>query len=264
LAEAARNPLLRWWLNQEAGRLARFEARTCREFDRVVTVTPEDGQALAGLYADGWPPPSFAVIPICVDPGPAPATGPGPDEPGILFLGGMHWPPNRDGVLWFAREVLPRVRAGLPRAQFFAVGRQPPGELRAVEAAVSVPGYVAAPHAYWARSQVFVVPLRAGGGMRVKILDAWARGLPVVSTAIGAEGLSCRHGEDILIADSSEEFASAVLRVLTERGLRERLSRGGRSTVERRYDWRLVYPAWDEIYAPLETESAGLGAARNS
>ena len=98
-------------------------------------------------------------------------------------------------------------------------------------------------------SQAFVVPLRAGGGMRVKILDAWAQGVPIVSTTIGAEGLTYRAGEDILIADTPEAFAQSVLAVLQDAGLARRLAAAGRATVEQRYDWRRVYPTWDEVYA---------------
>ncbi len=94
----------------------------------------------------------------------------------------------------------------------------------------------------------FIVPLQAGGGMRVKILDAWSWGLPVISTTIGAEGLHATSGENLLIADSAAGFAEAVQRVLAERALADRLSRMGRATVETHYDWQSAYPAWDRVY----------------
>jgi glycosyltransferase involved in cell wall biosynthesis len=87
--------------------------------------------------------------------------------------------------------------------------------------------------------------------MRVKILDAWCWGLPVVSTTIGAEGVTVREGDDILIADAPAGLAVAVLRLLSEPGLRERLRTGGRRRVETHYDWQHVYPAWDQVYAKL-------------
>jgi polysaccharide biosynthesis protein PslH len=249
LALDAANPVMRFGWRREARQMAQYEADMCRAFDRVVTVTEADREALSSLYHDGHPP-SFTVIPICIDsqmvrPRPRPAT------PGILFLGGMHWPPNADGARWFAEAILPTIRAGEPRAQFLAVGRQPPASLLRPDRAgwVEAPGYVADPEPYWARSQVFVVPLRAGGGMRVKILDAWAQGLPIVSTTIGAEGLAFGAGEDILIADTPKAFAEAVLSILKNADLARRLAAGGRETLERRYDWRRTYPAWDSIYA---------------
>jgi glycosyltransferase involved in cell wall biosynthesis len=166
-----------------------------------------------------------------------------------MFLAGMHWPPNAEGARWFAEHILPQIRAGAPHAQFLAVGRQPPESVRATTPAVEAPGYVDDPAPYWARSQVFVVPLRAGGGMRVKILDAWARGVPVVSTTIGAEGLVYRDGEDILIADTPEAFAAAVLAILHNSALAAGLSAAGRANIEAHYDWRRTYAAWDSVYA---------------
>jgi glycosyltransferase involved in cell wall biosynthesis len=221
-------------------------------------VSAEDGRALLSLYAPDARPHPFPVIPICIEPLAAPAPPPA-GEPAILFIGGMHWPPNADGVLWFTREALPVVQAREPGAHFYAVGLRPPPELaraQALDLGVTTPGYVTDVDEYWRRSRVFVVPLRAGGGMRVKILDAWARGLPVVSTSIGAEGLAYKPGEDILIADTPEAFARAVLQVLRDPELACRLVHGGRVAIAEHYDWRKVYAAWDTVYASLGEASA--------
>jgi glycosyltransferase involved in cell wall biosynthesis len=161
----------------------------------------------------------------------------------------MHWPPNADGVTWFAEEVLPLIIKALPNARFTAVGKQPPRRTGAASpAGLNLPGYVKELQPFWERSAAFVVPLRAAGGMRVKILDAWARGLPVISTTIGAEGLAWVEGENLLIADTAADFAAAVTRVLTLPDLAARLAQGGRATVEQHYDWRTAYAAWDAIY----------------
>jgi glycosyltransferase involved in cell wall biosynthesis len=106
------------------------------------------------------------------------------------------------------------------------------------------------------QSQVFIVPLRSAGGMRVKILDAWAHGLPVVSTRIGAEGLEISQEQNILIADSPQEFAAAVIRLLEDPGFRQHLSAGGRKNVARTYDWEQVYHLWDAIYPHRDDISA--------
>jgi glycosyltransferase involved in cell wall biosynthesis len=248
MAAAARHPLLRWAYNREAAQMARYEARLCRRFDHVVTVTHEDRLTLRQLYRGGRLPNFAGTIPICVD---TQAVTPRPvaAAPDIVFVGGMHWPPNADGAEWFVRQVLPRVRAAVPAAKFWAVGKVPPAVAQALGGdAVHLPGYVPDLQPWWDRARLFVVPLRAGGGMRVKILDAWMRGLPVVSTRIGAEGLACADGEDILLADTPEAFAAAVTRVLADAGLAECLAQAGRRTVQREYDWRRVYPAWDRIY----------------
>jgi glycosyltransferase involved in cell wall biosynthesis len=253
LAVSSRNRLVRAGWQREAGLMARYERQTCQAFDQVVTVTAEDAQALAGLYPPGKAP-TFNVIPICIDLSLTQPQAWPEDSPNLLFIGGMHWPPNADGIRWFAEAILPAICAGRPQTRRFAVGRQPPEELHHGPASgfIEAPGYVDYPQHFWAGSQVFVVPLRAGGGMRVKILDAWARGVPVVSTTIGAEGLKYRAGDDILIADSPADFAAAVIAILTDPALARRLAAAGRNTVERHYDWRRIYPAWETVYAGRE------------
>jgi glycosyltransferase involved in cell wall biosynthesis len=111
-----------------------------------------------------------------------------------------------------------------------------------------VTGYVSDPHPLFKQAGVFIVPLLSGSGMRVKILDAWKWGLPVVSTRLGAEGISYEPGKHILIADSAQEFAEAVIRILQRPDLSESLRRNGRTWVERTYDWKGLYPAWGDIY----------------
>jgi glycosyltransferase involved in cell wall biosynthesis len=251
MAAQAQNPITRWGYRRESTQMAAFEARTCLAFDRVVTVTDEDQQLLLELYQNGRRPGFAGAIPICVDPGPTPDRRPTITSPETLFIGGMHWPPNADGVEWFAQEVLPLVRGQIPAVRFTAIGKQPPPSLQAgvLAGEIHAPGYAAELQPFWARSSVFVVPLRAGGGMRVKILDAWAQGVPVVSTTIGAEGLTYAPGESILVADTASEFARAVIRLLTDPALADRLARGGRATLEKHYDWQTVYAAWDEVYS---------------
>jgi glycosyltransferase involved in cell wall biosynthesis len=116
---------------------------------------------------------------------------------------------------------------------------------------VEVTGYVADPTPYLTEADVFVVPLHAGGGMRVKILDAWLWGIPIVSTPIGAEGIEVREGENILIADGAPAFAAATLRLLTDEALNRRLRTAGRSWVEARYAWQTVYSRVDQVYERL-------------
>ncbi len=252
LASSTSRPYLRPFLRWEAARLRAYERAACLAFDHVVTLTEQDRAALLRLYPDDPRPNLSAVIPICVDADLSPPVHyTRSSEPVVLFLGGMHWPPNAAGVIWFAREIWPRIQRQVPTAQFWAVGRNPPAALAATgELRINTPGFVDDPQPCWGRAQAFVVPLLAGGGMRVKILDAWARGVPVVSTTIGAEGLHRRHGEDILVADSPAAFAEAVARILTDEPLARRLISGGRATLEQYYLWRATYPAWDAIYSP--------------
>jgi glycosyltransferase involved in cell wall biosynthesis len=138
----------------------------------------------------------------------------------------------------------------VPEAHLTVIGKRPPKQVSelAAQPNVDVLGYVADPAPYLAETAAFIVPLHAGAGMRVKILDAWCWGVPVVSTTHGAEGIEATHGEQLLLADDAPSFAEAVARLLTDGDLRTRLIRGGRRRVAERFDWRTRYTAWDEIY----------------
>ena len=252
----------RHWLRRavmarEARAFERYEARTCQAYDAVLTVTLEDRQHLLALY----PPDQreilsgkFTVIPISVDPDEIRAVPHRPgDAPTILHVGTMFWPPNVAGVIWFAREVLPLIHQRLPEARFVVVGKAPPPEVQALAAdpRVIITGYVADLEPHLAAADAFVVPLHAGGGMRVKILDAWLWGLPIVSTPIGAEGIELQDGENILLAGDAPAFAAAVLRALTDHGLNQHLRSAGRAWVEATYSWRAVYRRVDRVYGEL-------------
>ncbi|MSP11797.1 MAG: glycosyltransferase [Chloroflexi bacterium] len=254
LAQGEAQPIKKMFLQREARLLARYEARVCARFNRVIWVTAEDRQALENL------PPyrqaalsASSIIPICVDPSELPFLPPSPAARSLLFIGGMHWPPNAAGVRWFGQHVWPLVASQNSGVTWQVIGRNPPAELHHLPR-ITAPGYMADISQPWRESAIFIVPLHAGGGMRVKILEAWARGLPIVSTTIGAEGLEYRSGENILLADTPADFAAAVARLLSDQSLAASLSQAGRRTVEEHYDWRQVYRAWDEVYTrtPLE------------
>ncbi len=259
MAAEAKHPAARALMRREARAFARYERRMCTSFDALLTVTQEDRDRLLALVEPterARLAERMTVVPICVDPGETPPvvrTGGGP--PTILHLGTMFWPPNVQGVLWFDREVLPRVRQVLPDARFVVVGKQPPPEVRALgkDPRTDVTGYVAEVTPTLAATDVFIVPVHSGGGMRVKILDGWLWGLPIVSTEVGAEGIDTRPGEDILLAPDgdADAFAHAVVRILTDQALNAKLRRNGRMAVEARYGWQSVYSRVDAVYARL-------------
>lgn len=246
---------------REAGAFRRYEADMIRRYGALLTVTEEDRALLLDLFD-----PSeraalaekFTVVPICVDPAQVSpvqhsALTINRSALTIVHLGTMFWPPNVAGVLWFAREVLPLVWQHLPEARFVVVGKNPPVEVQALTAdpRIEVTGYVDDPLPYLQQADAFVVPLHSGGGMRVKILDAWLWGLPVVSTSIGAEGIVLQDGETILLADTPRDFAAAVLRLLGDASLNARLRCAGRAWVEATYAWQVVYPRVEAVYARL-------------
>jgi glycosyltransferase involved in cell wall biosynthesis len=252
LAESAGGGLRSNVLRREQRLMAEFERETCRRFDDVVWVTDEDLEAVGRVEG-----PRHHVIPICVDPQAQPVIERVAQPHRVTFLGGLHWPPNAAGISWFAREVWPLVHHAHPQAILTVIGKSPPAELSGIQA-VEVTGYVDDPLPYLSETAVFIVPLHAAGGMRVKILDAWAWGLPVASTAIGAEGIAYADGENLLIANDPAGFVEAVGRVLCQPDLEAALAFGGRRTVETAYNWRAVYPAWEALYTgkPNTTEDS--------
>lgn len=266
-----RNPLLRMLLEREWRVLHLYEAQACAQFDHVITVTEEDRhvlQALVNNQRSKATSPRFSTIPICIDVQTIQPVKPNVSSKNILHLGTMFWIPNVEGVLWFTREVWPRILTQIPDATFTIVGKKPPKSIQNLaavkyqqseknklfttdtsETPIRVTGYVSEPRPYLEKAGAFVVPLLSGGGMRVKILDAWSFGLPVISTTIGAEGIQVINGENILIADSPEDFANAVVRVLSDLDLAQKLRLDGRRWVEDHYDWQQVYQAWDRVYS---------------
>jgi glycosyltransferase involved in cell wall biosynthesis len=267
-AKAARRLVMR----REAAAFRRYEAAMLRAYDAVLTVTEEDRSHLLALFPEPERPAlaaKFTVIPICVDPEAIAPVTPSPQSAirnpsapfrtgpqSVLHLGTMFWPPNVAGVLWFAREVLPLVWREAPETRFVVVGKNPPREVQALAAdgRIEVTGYVADPLPHLQVADAFVVPLFSGGGMRVKIVDAWLWGLPIVSTPVGAEGIEIRDGENILIAGDAPAFAAAVVRLLTDKELNRRLRIEGRRWVEERYAWQSVYRRVDAVYERLLAE----------
>lgn len=248
LAAGHTNPVMRMLLAHEADKLAAYERRMIGRFDRVVWVSDQDREALGRRPMQGGKE-SDPIIPIAVDPTrQLPIARRDPFR--VTFVGGLHWPPNAEGVRWFLQSCWPAVAEAVPRAVFTIIGRGGSGVIRraAGQERVELVGYVSDLRRYLAETAVFVVPLLAGAGMRVKILEAWCWGLPVVSTTLGAEGLDATDGDQLVLADQPEHLAASVIAVLRDRQLGDRLAARGRALVERVYDWRSAYLAWNQVY----------------
>ena len=239
----------KWLLGRDWRLLKAYEGRICHEFDAVLAVSDEDRQALqeaAGRAVD------ITVTPIAVDTDEVAVVEREADPNHILHIGTMYWPPNVDAVSWFVREVYPLIRQQRPDVQFDVVGSRPPAELLTLNDAglgIHVTGYVEDPTPYQRRAAVMVIPLLAGGGMRVKILNALAEGIPIVSTTLGHEGIEVTPGRDILVGDTPEEFAAQVLRVLDDPELGRSLAANGRRLVVEKYDFHHACCPLDDVYA---------------
>lgn len=248
-AQQAGNPLMRRiWASQHR-KMAHFEQQALRGFSSVIAVSERDGRHFRERYGL----PRVASIPTGVDldffawrePA-APAAG---EAPTVVFTGSMDWDANIDGVRFFLAEIWPRVLQRLPAARFKVVGRNPPASLvdeaRSL-AGVEFTGFVddVRPHVHGA--QAFVIPLRVGGGTRIKAFEAMAMGCPVVSTAIGIEGLDVTDGEHYLQRDGAAEQAEAIVALLADAGLRQGLSRRARERVEQRFGHRVASQVFEQ------------------
>jgi len=240
---------LPWWSRPlarlEAYRLSRYEPEIMRHFDRILVVSKVDARSLERL---GAPPERLSVVPIGVDTERPLVRRKPVDPPAILHLGGLNYLPNLEGLRWFLRQIFPRVVERLPDCGLYVVGGAPPAEVVGEglrDPRIVVTGGVPDVEPYMARASLLVVPLRSGSGMRVKILEAFARGVPVVTTTIGYEGIEATHGEHLLVADDPAAFADAVERLARDELLAGRLSDKARRLVKAKYDWRRAGEALD-------------------
>jgi glycosyltransferase involved in cell wall biosynthesis len=232
-------------------RLRRFEADVCRRADRVVAVSGADRHALQALV----PGLRVEVIPNCIDtaayaPSGDPSVGDVPSFT-VLFTGKMDFRPNIDAALWFGREIWPFIKRQRPEATWGIVGKSPHARLDVLrrDPSITILGEVPDIRPYFHAASVYVIPLRVGGGTRFKLLEAMAAGTPVVSTAVGAEGVPVRPEEEVLLADQPVDFAAAALRLIDDQALRERLCAASRILVRNQFDWRTVTPALEHVYS---------------
>ncbi|HEX2387224.1 MAG TPA: glycosyltransferase family 4 protein, partial [Candidatus Binatia bacterium] len=233
--EAEKNPVKRALLGIEWRKLRRAEARACADAAVTLAVSENDRAVLAAAA----PQARVQAIPTGVDTSYFHPNGTRQAAAKLVFTGSMDWYPNEDGILYFIDSILPLIRREVPEASVTVVGRNPTAKLRAAAGpAVHVTGTVDDVRPYIAEAAVYVVPLRLGGGTRIKIFEALAMGKAVVSTRIGAEGLPVVSGEHFIEADEPEDFARAVVALIREPERRKRLELAGRMLVEERYSWR--------------------------
>jgi polysaccharide biosynthesis protein PslH len=254
---------LRWpaaaysWL--QVGRLQRFERCACRAADHVIAVSEADQASLRALVGTGGTP--VTVVPNAIDVAryQEPVTGDLPHYD-ILFSGKMDYRPNVDAVLWFGQEIWPEIIAERPETTWAIAGQKPHRRLARLRdlPGVTVTGRVEDVRPYLAGATVYVMPFRMGSGTRLKLIEAMAVGVPMVSTRLGAEGFPVEDGRELLLAQEPGAFASAVLRLLEDGELRARLSAAGRHLAWQ-YDWRRVMPRLVAVYEGIGDRGSGIG-----
>lgn len=248
-ADAQRNPLAKAYLRREARKLATCERAVAGRFDVNVVVSNEDRAVLTSMVSGL----RIAVVPNGVDINyftPALQDEAGGDA--LVYTGGMNMFANRDAVMHFLTHIWPLIAARRPGTAFYAVGQDPPAALVSLAARdrrVVVTGYLDDVRPVVRHAGVYVVPLRVGGGTRLKVLDAMAMGKAIVSTSIGCEGIDVRDGEHLVVADSPTRFADSVVELLADPARRLRLGRAARTLVETRYSWPLAANLLRQAYA---------------
>jgi sugar transferase (PEP-CTERM/EpsH1 system associated) len=249
-AETASNAVSRALLAQQHGRMLRFERDALRRFDLVLAVSDADARTFERLYPSALHAPVH-VVQTGVDTRyftPAPEDGAAAH---MVFTGSMDWLPNEDGMTYFCREILPRIRQSEPDATLSIVGRAPTAAVRRLAEipGVEVTGRVDDVRPHVARASVYVVPLRIGGGTRLKIFEAMSMAKAVVSTTVGAEGLPVTNGRDIDLADEPSRFAHAVVRLMRDGDARRAMEAAARALVVERYDWAAVAEDFERALA---------------
>jgi len=247
------NPLRRWYIGEQWRKFARFERRTFAEVDSVVAVSPDDATRLHEEFGAR----RVEVVDNGVDTEyfrPAERLPDDHDPRRVLFLGSLDWRPNLDGISLLLDRVFPAVRREEPNASLSLVGRNPPewlkrrvAECDGVQLHASVPDV--RPHV--ARSGVMAVPLRIGGGSRLKILESLASGLPVVSTRIGAEGLCLEPGRHLTIVEDVDAMAGAIVRAIRDPAGARAQAACGREVVLGRYDWSCLAERLEKVWLEL-------------
>jgi glycosyltransferase involved in cell wall biosynthesis len=239
----------------QAERMERFESWAFGSASFATAVSEPDALALGNLGAR-----DVTVVPNGVDLDQFRPSDPSAPEDLLVFTGSMDWRPNQDGIRWYLEEVHPLLQ-GRVDTPLVVVGRNPPTWLSPDQLPpdVQVTGTVPDVRPYLDRAAVFVVPLRAGGGSRLKILEALAAGKAVVSTTVGAEGLDLENGKHLVLADTPEEFATAVEELCSDRDRARALGKAGRLRMEERYGWDAIAEiqagVWERALRSGESEA---------
>ena len=230
----------KFYLRGQWSRMKRFERATCLRFDGIVGVSDED----CAIFKNEYKLPNvLGAVPTGVDCDYFAESKWPRQEHSLVFLGSMDWMPNIDAVEFFTSEIWAAIRKQFPHATFTIVGRNPPAKIKELEKRVQgvrVTGTVEDVRPFLAAAAAMIVPLRVGGGTRIKIFEGMATGIPVVSTRIGAEGLPVTTGENILLADTPADFAARIAELFAQPQHAARIGAGGRKLVQEKFGWDAV------------------------
>lgn len=250
---AAHEPSIvqRWFLRYQAGKMKSYEASNMRNFDLVIALTEVDRTLFRELTPSE--PPRMTTIPVGVDLNRFDRSQEAPREKMFLILGSMGWAPYVQALLWFLHHIWQDFHDQNPDYRLVIIGSNPPPEVKAFDGhfAVEVPGFVDDVLPYLHESSAMIVPLKSGSGMRVKIIEAMASGLPIVTTSVGCEGIPIAHEEHCLIADTVEKFSEAMQRIVDEPEFAERMARKAFEVAEKGFSWEVIARRTLEAYESI-------------
>ena len=247
------NPLKRFYFSLEGKKLEQFETRTCPQFDMNFTVSELDKDRLlefapgtkADVIANGVDIEYFSPQAVETKPG------------SVIMVSGMNWYPNRDAVLYMYEEIWPKLCEVYPDISWVVVGASPPKQLLDLaeqDKRVTVTGFVDDVRPYLAEAEIYLCPMRDGGGTRLKILDALSMGKPIVSTTMGVEGIAVTPEKNVLTADTPDEFVKQIGRLRDDPALRQQIGQAGRQFVIDTYSWEIIGKKLANIYQSLTKE----------
>jgi len=238
------NPVKKTLARFQWMKMCRYEAITCKNFTNI-TITPEDKKILSNLVLRT----EIEVIPCGVEiPEIIPLRPNGVREYMLTFLGSMDWAPNEDGILWFIKEIWPSLRKKYPHLKLQLVGRNPSNVIKAVtDERITVTGFVKDVAPYLQNTDIFIVPLRMGSGMRIKILEAMSLGLPIVTTTIGYEGIAAKPEIHLKVADNPTDFANQISILLDSFQKRSQIGKNARECIIGHYSLPAIAKQWDNL-----------------
>ena len=234
-----KNIFIKFYAYLQYKKLYKYESKICEIFDRCFMITKIDEKTIKDMNSNI----KTNVVPAGVDTSYFYPIKLKEEEFSLVSVASMNWLPNIEAINWFCEEVLPLAKKKIPKIKLYIVGKEPPNNIRNLannNILITVTGFVKDVREYIAKGQVFIVPLKTGSGMRIKILNTLAMGKAIVSTSIGCEGIEVTDGENIFIADSKEEFAYKIVCLLNNKSERKKLGENGLKLVKKKYQWEKI------------------------
>jgi len=229
-------------------KLYKYESKICEIFNRCFMITKIDEKIIKDMNSNI----KTSVVPAGVDTSYFYPIKLRKEEFSLVSVASMNWLPNIEAINWFCKEVLPLVKKKIPKIKLYIVGKEPPNSIRNLaNHNVFITGFVKDVREYIAKGQIFIVPLKTGSGMRIKILNSLAMGKAIVSTSVGCEGIEVTDGENIFIADSKEEFTEKILCLLNNESKRKRLGENGLKLVKKKYRWEKIVENIENEYKEI-------------